>query len=72
MTEPPSRRRSRSSEAQPVMGDHPELETDETQRTDLAPDRGGRSSVLVPGTVLRIGLLVLVVLIIIALVLFFV
>ena len=65
MTEPSSRRRSRSSDAHPVMGDHPELETDETQRTDLAPDRGGRSSLLVPGIVLLV-----VVLSIIALVLF--
>jgi hypothetical protein len=66
MTEPTPRRRSRRTDEQPVMGDHLELETDETQRTALPPDRGGRSSLLVAGIVLLVIVAVVIAVVILA------
>ncbi len=64
MTDPTPQHPSRPTDGRPVMGDHPELETDETQRTTPALDRDDHSPLLVPGIIL----LVIVVLIIIVLV----
>jgi hypothetical protein len=66
MTGPTPQRPSRPTDARPVMGDHPELETDETQRTALTPDRGGRSSLLVPGIILLVIVVVVIAVVILA------
>jgi hypothetical protein len=49
----------------PVMGDHPELETDEVQRVEPARTRDMRSPLMIAGIVALIVVVVIVILAII-------
>ncbi len=49
----------------PVMGDHPDLETDETVRPALPPPADSRRRLLLPGLVVLVGLVLVVVLILV-------
>ena len=49
----------------PVMGDHPELETDEVQRVEPTPSRDMRSPMMIAGIVALIVVVVIVILAII-------
>ncbi len=59
----PTRHPSDPAIDRPVMGDHPELETDETRRyVPLTRGRDGRSPLVIAGIVALVILIVIVIL----------
>ncbi len=60
----PTRRTTRPASDGPVMGDHPDLEADDEQRSEPVADDNGRSPLLIAGLVALVLLVVVILLLV--------